>query len=80
MTFSLQGTAGRSGLRACCINFGRVRTSIIENHIPLDTPPASPEEAAEEIFACISGRRRGKEGRMYPFVPYETQGRSSTTT
>lgn len=80
LTFSLQGTAGRSGLRAYCINFGRVRTPIIENYVPLDSPSASPEEAAEEILACISGKRRGKEGRMYPFIPYETQGRSSTTT
>ena len=80
LTFSLQGTAGRSGLRVYCINFGRVRTPMIEKYVPVATPAASPEEAAMEILACMIGKRRGKEGSMYDFNPYAKQGRSSTTT
>ena len=29
----------------------------------------SPERAAEEILACVSGERRGSERRMYSFAP-----------
>ncbi|MBC03478.1 MAG: hypothetical protein CMJ34_09290 [Phycisphaerae bacterium] len=78
LTFSMQGTAGRSGPRVYCINFGRVRTPMIERYVSMETPAASPQEAAEEILACMTGRRRGREGRMYDFAPYEHQRRSST--
>lgn len=80
LTFSLQRIAGRSGPRVYCINFGRVRTPMIEKYVSMDTPAASPEEAAEEIFACMIGKRRGKEGRMYDFAPFKGQNRSSPPT
>ena len=78
LTFSLQATAGRAGPRVYCINFGRVRTPMIEKYVSLETPAATPEEAAKEIIACMIGKRRGREGRMYDFAPYRKRGPSST--
>lgn len=65
----MQRTAGDSGLRVYCINFGLVETGISEDLI-LQHPSAprlTPGQAAEEILACVKNRRRGMEGLMYRF-------------
>ncbi len=80
LTFSLHCTAAETGLRIYCINFGRVRTPMIASQASSDVPAASSQEAAAEILACIEGNRRGKEGRMYPFIPYAERRRSATTS
>lgn len=68
LTFAMQGAAGDSGLRIYCINFGQVRTPMYEAALKEEVPYATPEETAEEVFACIEGGRRGREGIMYPFT------------
>ena len=65
----MQRTAGDSGLRVYCINFGLVETRMTEDLILQDpsVPRLTSEQAAEEIIACVKTRRRGMEGLMYPF-------------
>lgn len=80
LTFSLHHTAAGSGLRIYCINFGWVRTPMIASQVSSDVPATSPQEAAAEVLACIEGNRTGREGRMYPFIPYEERRPSTTTS
>ena len=66
----MQRTAGDSGLRVYCINFGLIDTRMRDD-LTLQDPSApglAPRQAAEEMLACIKGRRRGMEGLMYPFA------------
>lgn len=69
LTFSTQGTTNASGLRIYGINFGAVETPMIEALRLEGVERVSPERAAEEILACVSGERRGSERRMYSFAP-----------
>ena len=66
----MQRTAGDSGLRVYCINFGLVETRMAEDLELLapSAPRLTSEQAAEEILACVKAKRRGMEGLMYPFA------------
>ena len=71
----MQRTAGDSGMRVYCINFGLVETQMTEDQIlqaPSD-PRLTSEQAAEEILACVKARRRGMEGLMYPFSAHRSK-------
>lgn len=75
LSFYMQQTAGDSGLRVYCINFGLVETKMTEDQIRQDpsAPRLTSEQAAEEILACVKARRRGMEGQMYPFSAHRSE-------
>jgi 3-oxoacyl-[acyl-carrier protein] reductase len=75
LSFYMQQTAGDSGLRVYCINFGLVETRMTEGLIlQAPSPPRlTPEQAAEEILACVKARRRGMEGLMYPLSAHRSE-------
>ena len=75
LSFYMQQTAGDSGLRVYCINFGLVETRMTEDQIRQapSAPRLTSEQAAEEILACVKAKRRGTEGLMYPFSAHRSK-------
>ena len=70
LTRSIMAETGDSGVRAFTLNPGVVETGMLrglfdESIVPRESTLA-PEDIAEEVVACIEGRRDDRVGRPHP--------------
>ncbi|MBC03477.1 MAG: ketoreductase [Phycisphaerae bacterium] len=80
LTRSIMAEADETGIRAFTLNPGIVETSMLrslfdESMVPMGTA-MEPDEVANEILACIEGRRDERIGRPHPLLPGESDSQS----
>ena len=76
LTRSIMAEADETGIRAFTLNPGIVETSMLRSLFDESMVPKGsamePTEVAEEILACIEGRRDERIGRPHPLLPGES--------
>ncbi len=75
LTRSIMAEAADTGIRAFTLNPGIVETPLLRTLFDETVVPKGaalePREIAEEILACIDGRRDDRIGRPHPLLPEE---------
>ena len=75
LTRSIMAEADETGIRAFTLNPGVVETAMLRSLFDESMVPKGsalePAEVAQEILACIEGRRDERIGRPHPLVPEE---------
>ncbi|MEE2972871.1 MAG: SDR family oxidoreductase [Planctomycetota bacterium] len=75
LTRSIMAEAADTGIRAFTLNPGIVETPLLRTLFDETVVPKGaalePREIAEEILACIDGRRDDRIGRPHPLLPGE---------